>query len=267
MDSLPTIFPYISITLLGLVLGSFATALIHRIPAKQKIWNASERSKCPSCGLRLRAKDLIPVFSWLWQKGRCRYCQAKISARYPLAEILTAAMAVMFYISNAQSLYAFVPLIAAAPCLVALIFIDLEHKILPNILILILGAIGLVRLELIYLAGQMDISSIALEYLGGAALFMALGLAMQFAFKKFANKDALGMGDVKFFALSGLWLGLSNVGIFFILSGVFGVILGAAWKTVTKQAAFPFGPALITAFFLILCLDGSLLFEKAVKYL
>ncbi len=262
-----TLFPYISVALFGLILGSFSTALIHRIPANIRILSASARSKCPHCALPLNARDLIPVFSWLWQKGHCRYCKARISARYPFAEILTAALALGFYAAHPYPALDFIPMALAAPVLVALVFIDLEHKILPNALVLTLAILGAIRLAVLIFAGAGDIKLLLFEFTSGAVVFAAAGLIMMFGFKKFANKDALGMGDIKFFAAAGLWLGLMNIGLFFILAGVFGVILGGAWKIFKKETAFPFGPALIAAFFLILCLDGSLFLEKAVKYL
>src|SRR5689334_13592750 len=77
-----------TITLVGLLVGSFLNVLIIRIPEK-KPW-ANERSECPNCKHQLAAKDLVPVFSWLFLKGKCRYCQAPISKQYPLVEIANA---------------------------------------------------------------------------------------------------------------------------------------------------------------------------------
>lgn len=96
-----------------------------------------------------------------------------------------------------------------------------------------------------------------IEYIGGGALYAAFVFLLGAIMEKTLGRRALGMGDVKFFGVAGLWLGLSNLAIFCIFSGVFGVILGLFWKKMTKEDRFPFGPALILSFFVLLLLGSS----------
>lgn len=122
-------FYLIASGILGLIFGSFATALAYRLPRDESI--ATGRSKCPECGQTIGAAENIPVFSWLLLRGRCKNCGEKISARYPLIELATAllfvAAAVKFGLSAEAFIYA-----GFFWALVALTVIDLEFKLLPN---------------------------------------------------------------------------------------------------------------------------------------
>src|SRR5207245_2914009 len=127
----------------GLVFGSFANVVVHRVPLKQSIVRPG--SRCPSCGVEVRTRDNIPVVSWLLLRGRCRKCGARISARYPAIEILTAVLfgLAAWRIRPATDLIAYVPLLWV---LVVLSFIDLEHKLLPNRIVIPALATGVVLL-------------------------------------------------------------------------------------------------------------------------
>ena len=258
MDVFPFPMQLGIVAILGLVLGSFATALVYRIPRNINVIGASERSKCPVCNTQLGALDLVPVFSWLLSWGKCRHCGAPISTMYPLTELLTVAICVVSYVVFYQNPLSASLLILSAPIIAALFVIDLEHKLLPNALVFGLAVLGAARFAVNAFETQ-NITAISIEYIGGALLFglfaLILGLLMQFLLKK----QALGMGDVKFFAVSGLWIGLSQLPSFCILAGILGLILGMAWKIIKKEAVFPFGPALIAAFLLVIWTGGSLL--------
>lgn len=233
---------------LGLCLGSFATALIARIPAG-KSWIATkgdaERSACPHCGHQLGPLDLIPLLSWLWLRGRCRYCRHAIGARYPLTECLTLLMCMAAYGAYGWG-GAGIVLLLAVPFLVAMLAIDLEHLILPDQLQVILYGAGLLFIALAF--GPAALPGALLSSLIYAALALILAKSGTFLLKR----DALGMGDVKFFAVAGLWLGWLLLPAFLMIAGVAGVLLGLAWKFIVKSPRFPFGPALIFAFFLLL---------------
>ena len=120
-------------TLVGLVFGSFANVVVHRVPLKQSIVRPA--SRCPSCGEPLRARDNIPVVSWVVLRGRCRNCGARISPRYPAIELLTGALfgLAAWRIRPTSDLIAYLPLLWV---LVVLSFVDLEHKLLPNRIVL-----------------------------------------------------------------------------------------------------------------------------------
>jgi len=235
----------ILVLLLGLALGSFASALAWRIPRGQS-WTVSggqaEHSACPVCRHRLAWFDLVPFFSWLFLRGRCRYCRAAIGLRYPLMELATAAGCVAVYAEYGLTIPAGI-LMLAMPFFISLIVIDLDHMILPDQVNIILAILGLA----FALASQSVFDAIlAMPVYGGVA--WALGWSMQ----KVLKKDALGMGDVKFFAVAGLWLGLTALPAFLILSGLFGVGLGLVFRICKGLALFPFGPALVLA--LLACL-------------
>ena len=250
---------FTAFAVLGLAFGSFASALIHRVPSGQSVLSSKDRSACPHCGQVLKARDLIPLFSWLLSKGRCRYCGAKLSMMYPLLEvtacILTLAVLLLY---KGTSLAEQVVVAFSIPILLALFVIDLQHKILPNVLVLLLAVLGVIRLVTIFIA-DMDIGKLmAFESGLGALVFGLVAWLMAFLMEKALKKPAMGMGDVKFFAVAGLWLGISDLAAFCIFSGILGVILGLIWRKIHKDEAFPFGPALIAAFFTLLLIDSSL---------
>jgi len=253
------------ILLLGLVLGSFATAIVYRIP-RNLPWafgrsNSVPRSKCTKCETVLQPLDLIPVFSWLFNKGCCRHCAARVSALYPLTECITAMLCVALFIASG---FVFeVPvffMLFAAPLLVALAVIDLQHKLLPKQLVALLAVLGV-----LYQGARLFVSeynprllqSEIFEYVGGGIIYGLIAWALGASMKKVLGKEALGMGDVKFFAVSGLWLGLSNFPLFCIFAGFFGVVLAFVWKKIRGEAVFPFGPALIASFCIVLLLGSS----------
>ncbi|MEZ5813226.1 MAG: prepilin peptidase [Alphaproteobacteria bacterium] len=256
------ILEYIVVITLGLSFGSFATVLAHRgkvftICAGDEKDSRAARSYCPRCKARLGIVDLIPVLSWLAQKGRCRHCSAPISSLYPAIEMAVLLMALSYFL--VYGLHPFPKMLAACAAfaiLAGLFVFDVRSKILPNNLVAVLGVIGIFyRFWPAYI--QAGYETQIIEYGGGAFVYAAFIWIVGWAMQKFLRKPVLGMGDVKFFAAAGLWLGISNLGTFCMLSGVFGVIFGLFWRKIKGEAAFPFGPALIISFFVLLLLDGS----------
>ncbi len=250
-------FTYIFVAILGLALGSFATALAYRVPAGMN-WIFA-RSQCPRCGHVLGWKDLVPALSWIAAAGRCNHCDAPIGASYLLAEAGVALACVIAYAAHGPSVETFF-IIAAIPFLAALLIIDLRHMILPDLLVSILAGLGVARFATaLFLAGSAEgifekTAWIALSAFSYGGLLWFLGFQME----KLLKKDALGFGDVKFFAMAGLWLGLEHLPAYCALSGFFGILLGVAWQYYRKSRVFPFGPALILAFYTLLVAPGSL---------
>lgn len=248
---------------LGLCLGSFATAMIARIPAG-KSWIASssklERSACPHCGHTLSVLDLIPLLSWLCLRGKCRYCRHKIGSRYPAIELVTLLFCLAAYTSWGLSAFGII-LIFAVPFIIAMIVIDIEHMILPDQLQIILYGMGLVAIvaEWYASAGRSGFLETLGMALASSFIFFLLAWLLAKGGKFFLKREALGMGDVKFFAVAGLWLGIINLPAFLILAGAGGVIMGLYWKFILKKQLFPFGPALISACFLLLLSYGPAL--------
>ncbi len=263
------ILEIIIISVVGLCLGSFCTAITFR-ELNDLSWGVSSKNKnnksqnisphrscCPSCHHPLNALDLIPLISWCVVKGKCRYCQHAIGWIYPLTELTAMMAALLTYIAMGFTLSAFIVL-ALIPFLLALTIIDLKEMILPNRLVLIVGLIGLLFnvVEQLHLGvGLIGI----LPYLAAGLLFggvaWLIGAITSWALKK----EALGMGDVKFFIAAGIWLGPLDLPDFCLFSGLLGIIMGALWRWANGSNLFPFGPALIVSLFCLVLLDFSII--------
>lgn len=253
-----SLFEIIITFYLGAVLGSFSTALVYRVPRKQKWWGA-ERSKCPSCNHVLSFFDLIPIISWGVFRGRCRHCKTKVSVRYPLIELCSALACVGAYVVFGWS-YELFFIVAVLPFLIALFLIDLKHMILPNQLVFIVLVIGVVRLFYLSTIGAFaQVSDLFVPYIAGACLYAFLPWLIGWIMTKILKKDSLGFGDVKFFFTSGIWLGLDLLPHFMILSGGGAVFYALILRVAGKGEAFPFGPALIASFYVLLLFQGSFL--------
>ena len=270
IDVLPEWFVICFVVLYGLSLGSFVTALSWRLPRGLSIFNYAgnnKRSVCPSCETSLGLRDLVPVFSWLFSKGKCRHCKAPISIRYPLTELGTALLCLVFYWSIPIVQTSLLPLIlfmTLAGTLMTIIVIDLEHKIIPNILNLTLALLGITFLILQhfeYQGSSFQLFENIKTALINMVIFCVFSLVLRGAFMLVTKKDPLGLGDVKFFAAVGLWLNINVFPFFLVASGGFGILLGLIWQKITGEKAFPFGPALVLAFVLSLCIPEKIISE------
>jgi len=262
---------YLIVIFLGLLLGSFTTAISFRVPRgipwafQNKKTQEDEkspsayRSACPECGHELTPIELVPVFSWLFQKGCCRACHKAIPIRYPLIElgvVITLLAAFYFYGFTAEFFF----IAAILPILWALMLIDLEYLILPNQLVAILAVVGAIRLIYFSVFEVYFSLSEALSYVAAAVIFGGFIWVLGTIMSKILKKDSLGFGDVKFFAVTGLWHGLTVLPIFAMMSGVLGIVFAVIWQWKTKKQLFPFGPALIASFYLLFLFDGSQFF-------
>src|SRR5215212_3678936 len=129
---LPPAFLIAVVGLFGALIGSFLNVVIHRVPREESI--AFPASHCPSCGTAIRPYDNIPVVSWAVLRGRCRSCRTPISARYPAVELLTAVMFALTYLLHSGLTLSLPFDLAFVAAILALIFIDAEHMILPNVI-------------------------------------------------------------------------------------------------------------------------------------
>lgn len=259
---IPSVFLAVFLAVfIGLCLGSFATALIHRIPQKKSLSLKAPRSVCVSCSTALGPLNLVPVLSWAVQKGKCHSCGASISPVYPLVELLSAVLCAVVYLKFGFSAQGVV-LMALVPVLIAMVVIDIRYMILPNVLVFSAFILGLLNVGALILeqgaAAFLELGSYKnlMAMIVYGAFVLILGGVMKTALKK----EALGMGDVKLFAVAGLWLGLPALPIYAMLSGMIGVAYVLVAGAVTKgktSALFPFGPALISALFVLLIIEGS----------
>jgi leader peptidase (prepilin peptidase)/N-methyltransferase len=235
----------------GLCVGSFLNVLAYRIPKKLPI--ALDRSKCSHCDAVIKSYDLIPVFSWLILRGRCRNCHEKIHWRYPLVELITC---VAFVTVGAQfginwETPAFLVFVSG---LIAISSVDFELYIIPN---RIVYPTGFACLALLTLAAAMthDWHSYRNALLGsvGAWLFMFI--------VHLISPRGMGFGDVRLAALIGLMLGWIDplrivTGLFFGFAiGAFVGIALMALRIATRKTAIPFGPFLAVGAYLALFFD------------
>ncbi|WP_050615928.1 prepilin peptidase [Bacillus testis] len=215
---------------LGLVLGSFYNVVGLRVPMKQSI--VKPRSSCPKCKHVLSAGELVPVGSYIIQKGKCRSCKAPISPLYPLMELLTG---VLFAISplligwSSELLFAY----ALISLLVIVTVSDLAYMLIPDKILIVFAGIFLVLM--LFLDSLNPIDSL-LGAIVGFALLLLIALV---------SKGGMGGGDIKLFAVLGLALGvkLTLLALFFSVfyGAVIGIILMAA-GVVKKKQPVPFGP-------------------------
>lgn len=232
---------YIFLFLIGLVFGSFASALSYRYVTNQ---NMKGRSKCPSCKKALGVLDLIPLFSFVLSGGKCRYCKKKIPIRYPLQELL---MGLLFMLNHYLNGLSFISVILYI-LLFALIVIsvtDLMAYYVPDQMILLFLVVGLLYS---FAFGFPLIHMIIMPLLIGFIAFL-----LKYACLIFFKKHGLGMGDVKIFIISGLYLQVESISAFLLLSGLFGVLMSIIWRASGKKVKrFPFAPAIVVA--LLLCI-------------
>ncbi|MBL0570723.1 A24 family peptidase [Aeromonas hydrophila subsp. hydrophila] len=261
--SLPWLY-FSLVFLFSLMIGSFLNVVIHRLPIMlEREWQAEylgyfnpetqpqqeerynlmvPRSACPHCGHAITAMENIPLLSWLWLKGRCRECQAPISARYPLVELLTALLSLVVAATYPPG-WALLAALLLTWVLVALTFIDLDKMLLPDQLTLPLLWGGL----LFNLTGGFVPLTDAV--IGAMAGYLVLW-SLYWAFKLLTGKEGMGYGDFKLLAALGAWLGWQAQPIVLLLSSLVGAFIGIGLillRNHHQNKPIPFGPYLAIA--------------------
>jgi leader peptidase (prepilin peptidase)/N-methyltransferase len=228
-------FAYIVIIVLGLAAGSFFNVCISRIPEERSI--IFPPSHCPECGAKIKAVDLIPIISWFMLRGRCRSCMKPISFRYPIVEALTAAVFAVLYFHFGLSVN-FVFSLVFASLLILISFIDIEHLMIPYLLMLAGIAVG-----------------IAYSLYNGIIIDSLTGISFGFVFmyllgegaRFFLKKEALGEGDVKLMVMLGSFLGLRQAFISMAFGSMTGAVVGLILISagmIKREDQIPFGPFL-----------------------
>ncbi|UCF56865.1 MAG: prepilin peptidase [Deltaproteobacteria bacterium] len=238
MDSGPimTIFSF----LFGLTLGSFLNVCIHRIPHKKSIIHPP--SSCPQCGKRIRFYDNIPLISYIILRGKCRFCHQPIPIRYPVVELLTALLSTALFVRHGPSPQYFLFLSFCAS-LVIISFIDLRHKIIPDIISLPGILVGLAAISIFKLNGISWKDSLIGIIVGGGSLLL-IGLI----FEWLRGKEGLGMGDVKLLAMIGAWTGYLALPYIVLISSLTGILIGGGSLLLTRRRfseKIPYGPFLV----------------------
>lgn len=226
------------VALVGLCFGSCITLLSYRLPRGMKV--GAVRSRCPNCKTPLGVKDLFPVFSWLGAGGACRHCGKKIHWRYPLIELLTMLLFLLVYLEKGLTPEA-LTIVLLGVCIITLCVIDFEHRIIPDALQWAMLILAIAHHFTVPVEWADKVTAFA-----GALIF---ALALKYGFLFLRGKDGLGMGDVKFFAVVGLWLGVIPLVPFLFLSGLLGIVTALGWRMVSDDPRFPFGPALALSLF------------------
>lgn len=245
--------------LLGLIFGSFLNVVVHRLPKiLARDWHqecqilqgqapetteplslAKPRSSCPNCKHQISAIENIPVLSFIWLKGQCSACKAKISLRYPLVELLAGLLlgaASYTFGFSAETVFAWGFILA----LLALALIDMDTQLLPDDITLPLLWLGLLcNLN----HGFTDLQSAVVGAMAGYFILWATF----WLFKLVTDKDGMGYGDFKLLAAIGAWLGWQLLPAVILISSVLGVIIGIALIAFTshgRENPIPFGPML-----------------------
>jgi leader peptidase (prepilin peptidase)/N-methyltransferase len=221
---------YIIVFTVGLLFGSFTNVIIARMPVGESI--VSPPSHCPHCNEQLRAVDLVPVFSYLFLRGRCRYCRGIISIRYPLVEILCALLFIGVYLRWGLTMTTVAGCIFSV-ILLAAAFIDIDHGIIPDRLTYPGMVMGLV------------LSFWTLGFLPALWGFLAFG-GLMFAVA-FISNGGMGGGDVKLAAVIGAFTGITGSAVTLLMASLSGAIFGLgvmAVKKTGRKTPIKFGPFL-----------------------
>ena len=240
--------------LLGLLIGSFLNVVIHRVPAGLSL--VSPGSACPACAHPVRARDNVPVLSWLLLRGRCRDCAAPIAARYPLVELTTAALFATVGWRFGTTPYAVAALVVAAAG-VALFMIDLDHRRLP------FGITAAMALGTVVALG-IDAARHGTGPVVPALLAAVLWLGVYGGIWLVTAGRGMGLGDVALAPVLGLalgWLGwgpaLVGLGAGFVVGAVVGIGLLASGRA-RAGARIPHGPFLLSGAALGMLAGGPL---------
>lgn len=246
--------------IIGTIFGSFYNVCIYRIPKNQSI--TIPPSHCYNCNTRLKPIDLIPILSWVLLRGKCRYCNIKVSHRYAVVELLTGIMFMLIYIKfgyEFKTLY-YIFLISI---LIIITFIDIDYFIIPDKLVLV-GSVFAIILNFL---GQ---GILFLDGIKGALISAGAVLLVIFIVEFIVKKEVMGGGDIKLYAMIGLFLGMKLSLLTVLLSvyigGVYGIIVIIYHKI--KKCEFnsmiPFGPFISIAA-VISILYGNNIIEFYIK--
>ncbi len=244
--------------LIGLALGSFLNVCIYRIPLKKSILLPG--SLCPNCGEKIRARDNIPLLSFILLKGRCRKCKSKISLQYPLVEFLAPTLIVITYLQFGWG-WEFVAKSVLSLLLIAVFLIDLKHRIIPDVITLPGMALGF------FFSLFVEFPSVLNSLIGivvGGALFYVSAMVGELLFRK----ESMGGGDIKLAMMLGAFLGWQKILLVFLVSALLGAVVGTIAllfsKDVKETRMIPFGPFLALGSILTIFL-GDILISAYVR--
>ena len=223
----------------GICIGSFLNVCIFRLPAGKSIVHPP--SSCPGCGTAIRFYDNIPVLSWFILRGHCRHCHTPIAFRYVLVELLGGLMAMGVYLQFGMGVQAIV-YYAFIAALLVITFIDIDHRIIPDVISLPGILLGFAASFFIPSLSWTD-SLIGL-LAGGGSLY-----AVAWSYELITGKEGMGGGDIKLLAMIGAFIGWKGVLLTIFMGSALGTLVGLIAMLVEKKdmkMRIPFGPFLAT---------------------
>jgi leader peptidase (prepilin peptidase) / N-methyltransferase len=221
----------------GAIIGSFLNVCIVRLPEERSI--VRPPSHCPTCRRDIAWYDNVPLVSYVLLRGRCRGCGTRISPLYPTVELLTGALAVALWLRLGPTL-AFLGYFAFASALVTITFIDLDHRIIPDVISLPGILVGLAVSFVSPLVTPIDA---VLGMLAGGGVLLAIAVTYQ----AIRGQEGMGGGDVKLLAMIGAFLGWQSVFVTLMVASLIGSLIGVAlmlYQRADTKLAIPFGPFL-----------------------
>lgn len=228
----------IVILIAGAIFGSFINVVIYRLPRKESI--VFPFSYCPRCKTKIKWYHNIPILGFIMLRGKCDYCKGPISLRYPVVEIICAVSTYLMYVYFGLSTDFFVYTIVSY-LMLTIIFIDFEHYLIPDKLLIIIVLV--VSINLFYQAPDIFLE----KFLSGLIILVILYL-FRFLTSIIFKKESFGLGDVKLAAVIGLLLGWTDtlIAIFFgfFIAGIV-ILLLTVLKKLPKHNYVPFGPYMI----------------------
>ena len=252
---LPGAILYGTIFALGCVVGSFLNVCIYRLPRDRSV--VAPPSHCPQCGARLRAVDLVPLLSFLALGRKCRFCGGPIGWRYFAVELVTGLVFVAAWFASGQGIQA-LPYWVFASAIIAVVFTDLDHMIIPDALVIAALAAGVLGETISVVSGQSPLLSVPVP---GTRLALptvvaggVVGLVVFVGVRAFSlllfRREGMGLGDVKLAGAIGAMLGPGLALLSFGLAVVAGAVLGLlliALRVRRRMEYLPFGPFLAAA--------------------
>jgi len=242
----------IFVIVLGLLVGSFLNVVIARLPIHESL--VTPPSHCPKCQSRIRWWDNVPVFSYLLLRGKCRQCRTNISVRYPLIELLTAFLFLAASIRFGVTPLLFFRDLPFLALLVCITFIDLEHRLIPDLLSL--GGLVLGLVTSFFTPGFGIVSAL----IGAGVGFTFFYLVAWFYVWR-TGQSGLGGGDIKLLAMLGSFIGVFGVLTTILISSILGSVMGLVWAWSQKskstvnpvtgeseslmKVSIPYGPFLV----------------------
>ncbi len=247
MDFLTTFFIFV----FGAIVGSFLNVVILRYNTGRSI--VTGRSSCFSCSQKLGWFNMIPIFSFLLQRGKCSSCFSKISWQYPTIEFLTAISFVLLYLKFGLTFYLLFYAIFFSILIIIAVY-DIRHKIIPDYFVYLLALLAFLRLVYIYfyVSPEVAVSS----FIGGVLMFLFLG-----SFWFFSDGRWMGLGDAKLILALG-WLetfcyGITALVYSFWVGAVIGVLINLLFKRIKEV---PFAPFLIAGFMIVFFYNSNLFY-------